>query len=249
MHKYSVAMAIMLGLPLKTKTGQDLCILPPTVQPQGYRSPPTHNEFKLRLKARSTQTGLECYPKKPDKKRTILPSKDGTIVGPNQEPSIAALITAVMNGEMILQYYNLIQIRDSAAALDNFLRLKNEQQGIIEVAWLVGGNNAIANVKRIISNLVVRISICTRRKGRQTCSSWCISTLIIDFMMGIHLISASMPSVPLYNPLSKSNFIRWSHPEKLNTDWFSAWRLCFNPQSTCTPPWVPRLWRTCCHGR
>lgn len=55
-------------------------------------------------------------------------------------------MTAVMNGEMTFQYYNLIQIRDSAAALDHFLGPTNQQQGIIEIAWLMGDNNEIANV-------------------------------------------------------------------------------------------------------
>lgn len=67
-------------------------------------------------------------------------------MGPNQQPSIAALMTAVLNGEMTFQYYNVIQINDRTAAFDNFFGPTNNQQGIVELAWLMGENNQITNV-------------------------------------------------------------------------------------------------------
>jgi len=131
-----------------TVTDQSQCVLPTAVQSQGCRGPPSHDEFKIRVKNRSTLTQpfspKDADPKK--KKRTISPSHDGRIIGSNQEPSIAALMTAVMNDEMTFQYVNLVRINDLAAGADNFGGPTNNQQGIIELAWLMGTNNDYTDV-------------------------------------------------------------------------------------------------------
>lgn len=78
--------------------------------------------------------------------RVLSPSEDQSIVGPGQQPSYAALMNAVMSDEMTFQYTRLVQIGDSSAAFDNMMGPTSQQQGILEVAWLMGTGNNVANL-------------------------------------------------------------------------------------------------------
>ncbi|KAF2996314.1 hypothetical protein E8E14_001197 [Neopestalotiopsis sp. 37M] len=139
-------------------TETDICLLPTDVNSDGCGSlTPKHDEFKKRVvrksieivDIRSLNDTFYNYIQslKIDVvKRVISASEDGTVLGPGQQPSYAALMTAVINGEMTFQYSRLVQIGDSSAAFDNFRGPTDQQQGILEVAWLMGENNQVGNL-------------------------------------------------------------------------------------------------------
>ena len=123
------------------KKEQDLCILPTTIQSKGCGTTPKHDETKLkaRLNELSLVSGFDT-PIFSKEKRTISPSEE-PVIGPDQEPSIQSMMEAVMNGEFTFQYTNVIRIADSNAQTDLFPGPLNQQQGILEMAWLLSEDN------------------------------------------------------------------------------------------------------------
>ena len=128
----------------------DLCVLPTDVSNGCGSLPPSHTELKRDTASKSFKRHKSLnetfFARHIKQTRNISPSNDETIFGPGQIPSYAAMMRAVMNGLMTFQYTRLVQIGDSEASADNFLGPTNQQQGILEVAWLVGTGNAVANL-------------------------------------------------------------------------------------------------------
>lgn len=141
----------------ETNDNTALCVLPTAVNSNGCGSlPPKHDEQKRAWPTDNSTVAIDlqdliqwadrAVPRGRLTRRRISPSDDPDISGTGQEPSYANLLNAIMHGEFTFQYTDLVQINDLQVVADHFAGPEDQQQGIIEIAWLMAQNNNVNSV-------------------------------------------------------------------------------------------------------